>query len=82
MAVIQHGNERRSGGPDGPVVGEIDHLRIELLEGINPGRDVGQGVTVSVTMGLPRELVSRVLRRCVVALPSHDHRPVRAADDK
>jgi hypothetical protein len=36
---------------------------IELLEGINPVRDVGQGRTVCITMGSPHELVD-----CAVAL--------------
>jgi hypothetical protein len=32
---------------------------------------------VRITMGLPRELVDAVLGGRVVALPRHDHRPVR-----
>jgi hypothetical protein len=32
---------------------------------------------VRITMGLPRELVGGVLRGGVVALPRHDHRPIR-----
>ena len=75
MPVIERDDERRSGGPNGPVVGEVDHPGIELLEGIDPDRDVGQGLTVTITTGSPRELVGRVLRRRVVALPRHDHRP-------
>src|SRR6266700_1841142 len=79
---IGHFVECPSGGPDGPVVGEVDRSGIELLEGISPGRDVGKGLTVTVTTGSPRELVGRVLRRRVVALPGHDHRPVPLADDQ
>ena len=66
-----------SGGPDGAVVGEVDHLGIELLKGVNPAREAGQGLIVRVTMGLPRQLVGGVLRGRVVTLPRHDHRPVR-----
>src|SRR6266567_4692992 len=80
--VIERDDERPSGSPDGSVVGEVDHPGIELLEGINPVRDVGQGRAVSITMGSPRELVGRVLRCRIVALPRHDHRPVRSADDQ
>ena len=78
----EHEDERPSGGPDGAVVGEEDHSRIELLEGVNPVRDAGQGLTVSITLGSPGELVGRVLRRRVVALPGHDHGPVQTADDQ
>jgi hypothetical protein len=63
-------------------MGEVDHSWIELLEDVNPVRDAGQGLTVSITLGSPGELVGRVLRRRVVALPGHDHGPVRTADDK
>ena len=82
MPVIERDAERQSGDPNGPVVGEVDHPGIELLEGIDPDRDVGKGLTVTITMGLPRELVGRVLCRRVVALPRHDHRPVRPTDDQ
>jgi hypothetical protein len=60
----------RSGGPDGAVVGEVDHPGIELLKGVHPVRDEGQGLTVRVTMGLPRQLVGGVLGGGVVALPA------------
>jgi hypothetical protein len=63
-------------------VGEVDDPGIELLKGINPVRDAGQGLIVRVTMSLPRELVGGVLRGRVVALPRHDHRPIRPADDQ
>lgn len=34
-------------GPDGVIVGEVDDPRIELLKGVNPVRDVGQGLIYS-----------------------------------
>ena len=71
-----------SGDPDGAVVGEVDHPGIELLKGVHPARDGGQGLIVRITMGLPRQLVSGVLRGRVVALPRHDHRPIGPADDQ
>ena len=56
-------------------MGEVDDPGIELLKGVNPVWDVGQGLIVGITMGLPRELVGGVLRGGVVALPRHDNRP-------
>lgn len=53
-----------------------------MLKGVNPVWDVGQGLIVGITMGLPRELVGGVLRGGVVALPRHDNRPIRPADDQ
>jgi len=82
MPVIEHNNGPASGSPDGAVVGEVDHPGIELLEGIDPAGDVGQRLSVAVAMGSPGELVGGVLRRRVVALPGHDHRPVRPMDDQ
>jgi len=63
-------------------VGEVDHPGIELLKDVNPVRDVGQRLTVRVTIGLPRQLVSCVLRGGVVALPRYDHRSIGPADDQ
>src|SRR5204862_3262886 len=60
------GGSRRSaasGGPDGAVVGEVDQPGIELLEGIHPVRDAGQGLAVSIAVGTPGELVGGVLGR-------------------
>lgn len=34
--MIEGNDEHASGGPNGAVVGEVDHPGIELLEGINP----------------------------------------------
>ena len=51
-------------------MGEVDDPGIELLKGINPVRDVGQGLVVRIAMGLPRELVGGVLGGRVVALPA------------
>lgn len=54
----------------------------ELPEGIDPLRDAGQRLIVTVAMGSPGELAGGILRRRVVALPRHDHRPVCAADSQ
>ncbi len=71
-----------SGGPDGTIVGEVDDTGIELLEGIDPVRDGGQGLAVTVAMSAPGELVSGVLCRRVVALARQDHCSIGAADDQ
>lgn len=55
--------EHLSGRPDGSVVGEVDHPRIEPLEGVNPRRDTRERLAVIVAAGSPRELVCCVLRR-------------------
>ena len=63
-------------------MGEVDNARIELLEGIDPVRDVRQGLAVTVAMGSPGELVRGVLRCRVVALARQDHCSIGAADDQ
>jgi hypothetical protein len=39
-------------------VSEVDHARVKLLERVDPGWDVGQGLAVTVTMGVPGKLVA------------------------
>ena len=53
-----------------------------MLERVDPGWDAGQGLAVTVPMGLPGKLVGGVLGGGVVALPGHNHGPIRLADRK
>ena len=70
MPVTGLSDQRVSRGPDRAVVGEVDDPGIELLESIDPRRDAGQRLTMTVPVGSPGELVGGILRRGVVALPA------------
>jgi hypothetical protein len=61
-------------------VSEVDHARVKLLERVDPGGDVGQGLAVTVTMGVPSKLVGGVLAGGVVTLSRHNGNPVRPVD--
>lgn len=71
MPVAGLSDQRASGGLDRAVVGEVDDPGIELPEDIDPCRDAGQRLIVTVAMGSPGELARGILRRRVVALPRH-----------
>jgi hypothetical protein len=71
-----------SRGPDAAVVSEVDDPRVELLERVDPGGDIGQGLAVAVPVGVPGQLVGGVLGGGVVTLPSNDDNPIGPVDHK